>query len=770
MTKYRLVPVALGVWAIILCAVWWEPAAIWLAAACGVVALGVVAAALRRKQVAVFALIPVVALVGLAHVASLAPQREALRAADASYVRVDVRVTSKVEPAWEGTWRLQGDAEGARGVAADGDTIAGPVVVLFSGARPNDLDLGAVIRVTARAERARTGEHAVLALHATASPEVLSPPPGLLAVAAELRAQFVALAQRFPGSGAQLLPGLSTGETSQVSQALGDDMKVTGLTHLVAVSGSNCAVIVGLAYFVLARVGARARLRAVGACVTLAAFVVLVTPEPSVIRAAIMSGIAMLALVTGRERAGLPILATSVILLISIDPWLTTSMGFALSVAATAALLTLARPLSHSLARFVPRPVAIALAVPLSAQLACAPLLILLSPTLSTWSVLANLIAAPAAPVATVAGLVACLLAQVPVISVVVASIAWVPAQWVATTAEVFATLPSATTPWVDGIAGALMLGAVCAAIIALLIGTQHRVVRLSSALVVAAAIGIAAGAVGMRTIVLPLTTPQDWSIAVCNVGQGDAIVVRSDDGVAVIDTGPDPVPLAACLDRLGIGRIALAVLTHFDADHVGGIDAIVGRAQEVIHGPPPPEAQRMLEDLRASGANVHEAHAGMQGMLGQASWRVLWPKGTLESGNDASVVLDVRGGGVPTSIFLGDLSADAQDQLLAARTLQPPYAVVKVAHHGSGDQSARLYERLAGALAVVPVGEGNTYGHPRVETLTLLDARGYTIARTDTSGLILLSHVADGSVRLWCERREASQRLRTRRRVRCVR
>ncbi len=88
-----------------------------------------------------------------------------------------------------------------------------------------------------------------------------------------------------------------------------------------------------------------------------------------------------------------------------------------------------------------------------------------------------------------------------------------------------------------------------------------------------------------MRVGVL-VDRPADWQFAMCDVGQGDATLARSDGLVMLVDTGPEPEPLAECLGELGVGRIDLLVLTHYDLDHVGGVDSVAGRVERVLVGP----------------------------------------------------------------------------------------------------------------------------------------------------------------------------------------
>jgi len=129
--------------------------------------------------------------------------------------------------------------------------------------------------------------------------------------------------------------------------------------------------------------------------------------------------------------------------------WLPRDQGFALSVLGTAGLLVLARRLAQRLSAWLPRGLALALAVPLAAQLACQPVLILLNPALPLFGVPANLVAEPAAPVATVLGCLACLvLPWAPALGQVVVWLAWLPSAWIAAVARFAAGLPGAALPW----------------------------------------------------------------------------------------------------------------------------------------------------------------------------------------------------------------------------------------------------------------------------------------------------------------------------------
>ncbi|WP_241534977.1 ComEC/Rec2 family competence protein [Clavibacter michiganensis] len=347
-----------------------------------------------------------------------------------------------------------------------------PVVVFapassVGGAGPG---VGSTIRLSAAVRPADPGDEAAYLLLGRGSVEQVARPDGPLALAEGLRAGLTRAASELPGPGARLLPGLAIGDVSQVPPDFVQTMKDTSLTHLTAVSGANCAVIVSLVLALSAAVGLRRPARAVAAVAALAAFVVLVTPQPSVLRAAVMATVLIVSTVTGRPSRGLPALALAVVILLTIDPWLARDLGFALSVLATAGLLTLAPPLADRLARRMPRRLADALAIPVAAQVACQPALLVLQPGLPVHGVLANVLAEPAAAPATVAGLVACVLLPVwPAAGALALRLAWLPSSWIAAVARVMSELPWGRIPWPTGPDGVVALTAASALVIAAL-------------------------------------------------------------------------------------------------------------------------------------------------------------------------------------------------------------------------------------------------------------------------------------------------------------
>ncbi len=577
--------------------------------------------------------------------------------------------------------------------------------------------------------------------------------PWWLAWAEHLRSAFLDATSTFPSFGGQLIPGLAIGDTSRVSENLSYSMQAVSLTHITAVSGANCAIVTASVMAIAALCGAGRRVRIVVAVCSLVAFVILVTPQPSVLRAAVMAVVVMIGLYSGRPGSGIPLLACADLFMLMWNPWWAIDYGFILSVSATAGLLLFSGPLASSLNRWLPLWLATVIAIPLSAQLVCQPFIILLNPQLPTYGVLANVIAAPAAPISTVVGLAGCLITWwLPGFAVPLLWLSWLPAEWIGQTATVLSRFPESQLPWISGPAGAISAAVVSAAILLMLLSSKKRVrnTLAVSVVVTVFTLTITSMVCGLR---FTASIPSNWSIAACDVGQGDGLVLRSEKRIAVIDVGRTPEPFTHCLEQLGITHIDLLVLTHFDKDHVGGLDAVLGKVEVAVVGKPEnPEDQGLLSELASSGASLHRGTQGLSGALGEAQWQVLWPDERhplMDKGNPGSVTLLFtfpRFG----ALFLGDLGKEAQLAMMSTVNL-PQVQVVKVAHHGSADQSRSLYEQIQPQIGIFSVGRDNDYGHPRRETLEILSQLGALTPRTDQDGLILISETPTG-LSVWTE------------------
>ena len=647
-----------------------------------------------------------------------------------------------------------------------GDSAVSVPVLVFDASPATRIEIGTTLTVSGSLQATAPSDEVSYLVFASGPARYVASPPWYLSWTNGLRAGLSQAARTLPGDGGALLPGLAIGDTTAVSPALNQAMKTSSLSHLTAVSGANCAVIIGLILLVGRALGVGRGVRITGALLVLVGFVVLVTPQPSVVRSAIMAALVLGALAGGRPAAGLPVVGVTVLAMLTLDPWLALDYGFALSVLATAGLMAFAGPIARRLERWLPRWLSLVIAVPLAAQLACQPVLLTLNPSLPLYGVLANTLAEPASPLATVLGLVACVtLPLAAPVGHAVAVIAWVPAAWIADVATFFAGLPGARVPWPAGWVGVVTLVVVTALLLVLLLGRISGRGRgiLTAALVVSLVIPLAI--TGLSNAIGQLGRPANWQIADCDIGQGDAMLVRSAGKVALMDTGPSEPLLKACLDELGVTRINLLVLSHYDLDHVAGTPVVDTMTDRALVGPSTGKARdvAIIQGLLDGGTRVDRVTEGLTGRLGDLRWSVLWPPPVLPDGilpgNEACVTVVFEPVGrcadrCLSSMFVGDLDETAQNLMLAANPTLPRLDVLEVAHHGSADQSPALYQRVSASVGLIGVGLHNRYGHPTQHLLDVLASVGTLPARTDTEGLVLLSPGAEpGTVAVWSER-----------------
>ncbi|MEI8057948.1 MAG: ComEC/Rec2 family competence protein [Actinomycetes bacterium] len=577
-------------------------------------------------------------------------------------------------------------------------------------------------------------------------------PPLVQLLAGEVRSSLRASVAGKSPDVTGLLPGLVVGDTSKLPDDLAQAMRDSGLAHLNAVSGGNVAIIVVLGIALLRSAGVRrGRLQVVLLGLIVGAYVVIARPEPSVMRAAAMAGVVLFALVFDLHVRPLNALALAVGGLVLIDPFLAVSLGFAMSAAATAALIALtqwwsarAKPtglLAHARHLLLGAMVATG-----AAELAVAPFVVSLGNGLPLGGVLANLLAGPLVAPATIFGIVA---AFVGLVSAPIAAILVLPGCWAVgfiahVAREVSAQL--APLPWPGGLPGTA--SAIVVVGMAIVGWRNIPSVRIRRVCAGFSAIGLLLVVAPAQQVPSPLASavawpPVGWRVVMCDVGQGDALVLRVDDTTAVaIDAGPDPRAEDQCLRHLGITRIPVIVLTHFHADHVEGLPGLLrGRDLGVIEVSPlvepATEARRVRSWLADRGVTTRTAAPGDVITVGPVTMRVLWPmrliRGQGSDPNNASVAVlaDVSGLRV---LLAGDLEPAAQEAVLASGQITR-VDVVKVPHHGSAKQSPGWATTARPRIALIGVGLHNDYGHPNSGTIAQYRSIGATIGRTDLDG-----------------------------------
>ena len=534
------------------------------------------------------------------------------------------------------------------------------------------------------------------------------------------------------GNAGALIPGMVLGDTSKQSVEFKNSMRRSGLTHLVAVSGANFALVSAFVLWMMQFLFARMKFRLSATAISLIAFIALVRPSPSVLRAAAMAAVLLVAQGTKKGRDSLPALGFAIAAVVVVDPWQARDAGFALSVLATAGLLLFAPVLIEKLSIHLPGKLAQALAPPIAATVFCSPIIVALSGYLAPMSVIANLLAAPFVAPITIVGFIAALFSPfAPLISTVLIWFIRFPAGAIALIAHWASSFPVLTLQ--SGKIGFLIIASFTLGSWLLKKWFKHIIVF-------------------TLVILISITWLQrwpggDWQVANCDIGQGDSMVINlgNHQGI-VIDVGPDAVAEDRCLKALGIREIPLLILSHFHADHVAGLtgaikNRAVGQVWVSVNSAPLIESAKAQAALK--GVEMIKAVRGMSARVGPLTIRVLWPTlsatsfeempGDGSQINNSSIAILITSNAF--SLFAGgDLEPPVQEILVKD---VGPVDIYKVCHHGSRYQDLAFMSALHPRISIISVGAGNTYGHPAVQTLEALARLGSEVLRTDIDGAI---------------------------------
>ncbi|HUG95860.1 MAG TPA: DNA internalization-related competence protein ComEC/Rec2 [Pleomorphomonadaceae bacterium] len=592
-----------------------------------------------------------------------------------------------------------------------------------------------------------------------------------------------------PEPEASLGAGILLGVRAGIDPAVRDAFAVAGLSHVVAISGWNVAIVVVLIGALTRRLRRRAgpALPAMVAVVAVAGYVVLVGASPAVVRAALMAGALLVSRLGGSPAHAGSALMAAVVAMLVISPPALWDVGFQLSALATGGLIVLGGALEQRLARWpvwIRTPVALTVA----AQLATLPVLLATFEQVSLVAPVANVVVVPLVPAvmagsalaAVVGGLAAAL--PLPGVSDTAGwfggGAAWLPLRALITAGTTAAELPLAALPVTGGpwftVAWYPLLAVVA-----------RRLSRQSDPGPATAAPLEVAGRLGLPQVALPeaaaFATALTWvarprravaglvlvlagatlltgpdgrlHLTALDIGQGDAILIEAPDGsTALIDAGVDP---DLTLRRIGQAlafherQIEVVILTHPHQDHLGGLGEVLRRYEVslFVDGGRPLHSDPHHDVLAAAqhepGARVMAASAGQVIPLGRgAQLEILFPTAddvarALPDGdiNNASIVALLRYGGF-SALLTGDAEAPVE-ALLAARGLLRQVDVLKVGHHGSDSGTTDAFLSLVQpSVAMISAGIDNQYSHPNRSTLeNLEEVPGLTVYRTDLDG-----------------------------------
>ncbi len=591
------------------------------------------------------------------------------------------------------------------------------------------------------------------------------------------------LARVLPEPEAGLAAGILIGLRDRVDRAVAASFTTAGVSHVVAISGWNIAIVAAAIAACAGRIGRRRR--AVVTTVAIVAYICFAGASPSVLRAGVMAGVVLLARESGRAGRAAAALGWAATLLLLADPRLVADAGFQLSALATAGLIAWATTLTERLDRWtgsgLPRWLSESLGVSLAAQAATLPIVLASFGRLALIAPAVNLLVVPLVAPAMAAGIVA--LAGGTLVAVgapdatgtILAAPAWVALRLIIGIVDVAAVVPFASVSLEPPLGAFVGIGSALAGaglvawrrhsprrVEAPSIDRQRSTTRTPRSMTLRLATGGLIVAVAVAGAVAVTRTDGTARVTVLDVGQGDAILVEgSRGGRLLVDGGPDPDRLLVELDRRippWDRRIDVLVLSHPHEDHVAGLPLLldryrVGRVFEPgMRGPGPGYAAWLDRVGIPGGTSRLSIAAGDRLAVDDIDLRVLWPlRGQVpaeppDTGTGINNVSVVLLGTVGQRRFLlaGDVEEDIDRSLLAEGL--PRLDLLKVAHHGSRTATTEAFvDAVRPRVAVASAGAGNTYGHPARATLDRLADTGARVYRTDQDGTVSVTFDATG-------------------------
>ena len=544
----------------------------------------------------------------------------------------------------------------------------------------------------------------------------------------------------FDGDTAAFLTAILTGDRSALSVEASAALGEAGLSHILAVSGMHCGFLLTLVMCLTGR--HRRRLTALCALPLLIFYAALTGGSPSVLRACVMLMFLLAAPVFARDTDGPTAFAAALFCILLANPFAAASVSLQLSFAAMAGILFLTPRLYRLLPeRLEDSPIARGMAAGASAAMGAlvftAPLSGWYFGTLTLIVPLSSLLCLWAASGAFLLGLlsVLCGVFCLP-LARLLAVIPALLSRYILTVSGILAKIPYHGVYFENPY---LKYWLAFAYLLFLAAWRSRRSSRRKYAL---------AAVLVCLTLVLTLTLGQrrygdDLEVKVLDVGQGQCVLLASGSSFTLVDCGSgnhwkDPGETAARhLRAMGCYHLERLILTHYDSDHISGVESLLARMGVERILVPDAEDDGIAELARSHGVPVETVEERRELPLGRAALTVLPPVGTGGDNERGLSVLACAGDGA--ILVTGDMDSATERLLLDAYDL-PDLRALVAGHHGSKNATSQaLLDALEPEIVCISVGS-NRYGHPADETLRRLSEHGCAVYRTDMQGSIHLS------------------------------
>ena len=570
----------------------------------------------------------------------------------------------------------------------------------------------------------------------------------LLDHAANLRQRILLqIAAAFPQDTAGFAKALLLGDGTGLTYAENRAFQVSGIRHVVAVSGLHVSILFALIYL------AFGRNRVWNALIGLPVLVIFAAVagfSPSIVRACIMQGLILLALLVNKEYDPPTSLAFAALVILGVNPRAITSVSFQLSVSCMVGIFAFSEPLRKYLLSFgklnekskgkswkakVIRWSTGATAVTLSAMVPTTPLCAIHFGMVSILGILTNLLTLWVVSFVFYGIMFACL-----------TSVLWLPlGRWTA-------WLISWPIRYVTGIAG--VIGNFPLA--AVYTDSSYIVFWLVFSYVFLCFFFLTKkkhpgfmvfGITGMLVICIALSWLEpkldDTRVSVINVGQGQSILLQNEDEHYLVDCGGTYAEQTAdtvsnFLLSQGIFELDGVILTHYDADHAGSVLNLLNVVDtDRIYMPNIYDSNGIREELTQTYPDKINLISGVEKWKLQNGYMTLYPAKQGGNDNESSVCVLFQSGNYDI-LITGDRSSAGERALLYETDL-PILELLVAGHHGSHNAtSLELLVATQPDAVAISVGENNPYGHPRAELLDRLSRCGCRIYRTDLQGTII--------------------------------
>ena len=556
--------------------------------------------------------------------------------------------------------------------------------------------------------------------------------------------------QAFPDRTAPLMTALLTGDKSQLPEKEYTALRRSGLAHVIAVSGLHVSFLAG---FVTALLGRRRRWSAVVGIGLLFFFAAAAGSTPSVLRAAFMQALLLIAPLADREHDPPTSLGAVLMLLLAYNPYAAASVSLQLSFAAVAGIFLFTGPLCRRWEEWLPaRPKGFwqkarcgiarfffaSVATTLGAIVFTTPLMAWYFGTISLVSPLTNLLALWAVSYAFLGGLVTALVGLLlPSVAAVLAWVASLPVWYLQWLVQLLAELPFASVSTQSVYVGLWML----LTYILLFLWLLWRGQRSRPILPVCLSLAFLSAALMLQSAVL---TGGRLTVSVLDVGQGLSVALYSKGKTALVDCGGyDAGNVAADhFQAMGLGTIDVVILTHYHDDHASGIPQLLERMSVGLLVLPDVEPDSTLRANIETAALAHGIKMllvsdGAAVELGEAVLTIYPPLGAGGGNEEGLSVLGTAG--TFDLLITGDMNDTVERRLVKYGGL-PQVELLLAGHHGSKYATCQeLLQAIQPQMAAISLGY-NTYGHPAPETLERLTQAGCAIYRTDQCGTITIT------------------------------